>query len=151
MPPAAAGSDPLAGVAALGDQLLRLQRHRSTVYDGVVLESSAFRLLWALADGEARTLRQLAEQLDLEQSTINRQAHAAIDAGYLERFDVAGSASRLLRPTPGGRAAYEHDGMIRAARYQRVLAALGPERASSLLEHLTAFNDTWDAAVAAEA
>lgn len=150
MSPAATGNDPFAGIAELGDELLRLQRHRATVYDGVQLESSAFRLLWALADGEPRTLRQLAQHLDLEQSTINRQANAAIDAGLLERFEVEGRASRLLRPTPAGRAAYEHDGLIRAARYHRVLDLLGAERARSLVEHLTAFNDAWDTALAAE-
>lgn len=145
MSPAAGSTDPFAGIAALGDQLLRLQRHRTTVYDGVLLDYSAFRLLWALADGEPRTLRQLAEHLDLEQSTINRQANAAIDAGYLERFDVEGSASRLLRPTTAGRTAYEHDGLIRAARFHQVLAELGSDRAATLVDVLTAFNDAWDA------
>lgn len=142
------GPDLFAQVAVLGDQILRLRRHRNIVHDGVVLENSAFRLLWALAPGEPLSLRQLAGHLDLEQSTINRQANAAIDAGYLERFEVEGSASRLLRATSAGRAAYEHDGVIRAARYQRVLAELGAEAAQSLVEHLTAFNDVWDAALA---
>ena len=150
MAAAGTGADPFAGIEELGDELFRLQRHRATVYDGVLLESSAFRLMWALRDGEPRTLRRLAELLDLEQSTINRQVHAALDAGYLERFEVVGSASKLLRPTPAGRAAYEHDGLIRADRYHRVLAELGVERARSLVEHLAAFNDAWDATVAAE-
>lgn len=141
--------DQLAQVAVLGEQILRLRRHRNVVHGAVVLENSAFRLLWALAD-QSRTLRQLATHLDLEQSTINRQANAAIDAGYLERFEVAGSASKLLRPTPAGRAAYERDGVIRAERYQRVLTQLGPEAAAALLEHLTAFNDVWDALLGAE-
>lgn len=151
MSAAGTGPDPFAGIEELGHELFRLQRHRATVYDGVVLESSAFRLLWALRDGEPRTLRGLAQLLDLEQSTINRQAHAAIDGGYLERFEVAGSASKLLRPTAAGRAAYEHDGLIRAARFHRVLARLGPDRAASLIADLTAFNDAWDATLAPEA
>lgn len=143
-------TDLIAEITALGDELLRLQRHRTTVYEGVVLENSAFRILWVLADGEPRTLRQLASHLDLEQSTVNRQANAALDAGFLERFEVPGSASRWLRPTAAGRTAYEHDGVIRAARYQRVLGALGAERARALTAHLIAFNDAWDATLAAE-
>ena len=93
----------LAEVTALGDQLLRMQRRRRHVYEGAVLENSAFRLLWVLDDGEPRTLRQLAADLDLEQSTVNRQVNAAIAAGWLERFEVEGSASRLVRPTTPGR------------------------------------------------
>ncbi len=148
-PEGAEGADDLwVEVTALGAELLRLQRHRTTVYAGVVLENSAFRLLWVLVNGEPRTLRELADLLDLEQSTINRQVHAAIDAGYLERFDVAGSASKRIRPTAAGRAAFEHDGVIRAARYQRIFDELGAERAHQLIEHLTAFNDAWDTAVA---
>ncbi len=139
----------LAEITALGDQLLRLQRHRTTVYDGVVLDNSAFRILWVLSDGHPRTLRQLAEALELEQSTINRQANAGLDAGYLERFQVPGSAGRQLRPTEAGRRAYEHDGLVRAERYRRIFAELGADRAHSLIQHLTAFNDAWDVAVAA--
>jgi DNA-binding MarR family transcriptional regulator len=135
-------------VTALGDQLLRMQRRRRHVYDGVVLENSAFRLLWVLDDGEPRTLRQLAVDLDLEQSTVNRQVNAAIDAGWLERYDVEGSVSRLVRPTDAGAEAYRHDGQIRAGTIRAALDDLGPERAASLIEGLVALNDAWDAVIA---
>lgn len=134
----------LADVAALADQLLRLQRRRRHVYDDVVLENSAFRLLWVLDDGEARTLRQLAADLDLEQSTVNRQVNAAITAGWLERYDVAGSASRLVRPTAAGLEAYRHDGLIRAGTIRTALDQLGPERAGAIIEGLRSLNDAWD-------
>lgn len=138
----------MAEVTALGDQLLRMQRRRRHVYDGVVLENSAFRLLWVLDDGEPRTLRQLAVALDLEQSTVNRQVNAAIDAGWLERYDVAGSASRLVRPTPEGAGAYRHDGLIRAATIRAALDEIGPDRAAALIDGLDALNDAWDAVIA---
>jgi DNA-binding MarR family transcriptional regulator len=131
-------------VTALADQLLRLQRRRRTVVEGTLLEDSAFRILWILADGIPRTLRTLASELDLEQSTINRQVNAAIAGGYLERFAVDGSASRMVRPTADGEAAYQHDGLIRAAVISAVLADLGPERSRTLIDALHAFNDTWD-------
>lgn len=134
----------LVDVTALGTELLRLQRRRKHVYDGVLLENSAFRILWVLDDGEPRTLRQLAADLDLEQSTVNRQVNAALDAGWLERFDVAGSASKLVRPTAAGAEAYAHDGHIRAGAIKAALDALGPERAASAIDGLRALNDAWD-------
>jgi DNA-binding MarR family transcriptional regulator len=140
-------TDQLADVSALGGELLRLQRRRTSVYAGVVLDNSAFRLLWVLSDGEPRTLRQLAEALDLEQSTVNRQVNGALTAGYLERYAVPGSPSKLLRPSAAGRQAFEHDGRIRAALISRALGELGASRAERLIEDLRAFNDAWDAAL----
>lgn len=137
----------LADVTALGGELLRLQRRRTTVYDGVVLDNSAFRLLWVLSDGTPRTLRQLAEGLDLEQSTVNRQVNAALTAGYLERFAVAGNPSKSLRPSPAGEVAFEHDGRIRAELISRALKNLGTHRAARMIEDLRAFNDAWDSAL----
>lgn len=139
--------DRMVEVSALGNQLLRMQRRRRHVYDGVVLENSAFRVLWVLDDGEPRTLRQLAVDLDLEQSTVNRQVNAAIAAGWVERYEVDGSASRLVRPTAAGVEAYRHDGQIRAATIRAALDELGPERAASLIDGLRALNDAWDAVI----
>lgn len=139
--------DDLADVSALAGELLRLQRRRTTVYEGVVLDNSAFRLLWMLADGTPRTLRQLAECLDLEQSTVNRQVNAAITGGYLERFAVEGCASKLVRPTQAGAEAFEHDGQIRADLISRALVDLGDERSARLIDDLRAYNDAWDAAL----
>ncbi len=143
-PPAPA---PHPGIAALGDQLIRLQRRRTSVYAGSMLEDSAFRILWTLSDGEPRTLRRLATDLGLEQSTVNRQVNAALAAGYVERFDVPGSASKLVRPTAIGAEAYEHDGAIRAGVLTRVLDSLGAERADRLISDLVAFNDAWEEAM----
>ncbi len=139
--------DPLADVTALGGELLRLQRRRTSVYEGVILENSAFRLLWVLADGTERTLRQLSEALDLEQSTVNRQVNAALAAGYLERYAVDGSASKVVRPSTAGTQAFEHDGRIRAQLISRALADLGEVRAARLIEDLRDFNDAWDSAL----
>lgn len=134
-------------LSALGGELLRLQRRRTSVYEGVVLDNSAFRLLWVLSDGTPRTLRQLSECLDLEQSTVNRQVNAAISAGYLERYAVDGSPSKLVRPSPTGEAAFAHDGKIRGDLISRALADLGDERAARLVEDLRDFNDAWDVAL----
>lgn len=147
MPETGPSPDALADVTALGGELLRLQRRRTSVYEGVLLDGSAFRLLWWLSDGTPRTLRQLAERLDLEQSTVNRQVNAALSAGYLERFAVPGSPGKLLRPSVAGEQAFEHDGRIRAELISRALGELGETRAARLIEDLHAFNDAWDRAL----
>ena len=131
---------------ALGDELMRLTRRRATTYPGSILDPSAFRLLWLLTEGPPRTLRELAEELQLDQSTVNRQVNAAINHGLVERYAVADSASRLVRPTDAGRAAYLHDGKLRAEVYTSVLDELGAERAGALVAELREFNDALDRA-----
>ncbi|WP_373692006.1 MarR family winged helix-turn-helix transcriptional regulator [Gordonia mangrovi] len=128
----------------LAEELLRMGRRKTHIVPGAVLEASAFTILWTLSDGAPRTLRDLADELDLEQSTVNRQVNAAIKHGYLERFEVTGQASRLIRPTPAGQAAFEHDGRLRADRLRRVFADLDPGTPEALLHELRAFNDAYE-------
>jgi DNA-binding MarR family transcriptional regulator len=130
----------------LGDELMRLTRRRSQDYPGSELDASAFRLLWLLTEGPPRTLRELADELQLDQSTVNRQVNAAIKYGLVERYAVPDSSSRLLRPTEAGRAAYVHDGALRAEVYQGVLDELGPDRAEALVAELRELNDGLDRA-----
>jgi DNA-binding MarR family transcriptional regulator len=131
----------------LGDELMRLGRRRSTVYADAVLETSAFRLLWMLTEGEPRTVRELAEELQLDQSTVTRQVNAAIAHGLVERYAVPGSHSRLLRPTEAGAAAYLHDAGLRAAVFAGAMDVLGPQRSEELVGLLRAFNDAMDDAM----
>lgn len=136
-----------AELVALGDELTRLQQRRATVHPGARLENSAWRILRLLDDGEPRTLRVLATELELEQSTVNRQVNAAISAGMLERFEVTGRRSLLIRPTALGREAFDHDARIRAEPIQAAIDALGPEATAVLVEGLQALNDAWDRAI----
>jgi DNA-binding MarR family transcriptional regulator len=130
----------------LGDELMRLARRRAQTYPGSELDTSAFRLLWLLTEGSPRTLRDLSDELQLDQSTVNRQVNAAINHGLVERYAVAGSASRLLRPTDAGRAAYVHDAALRAEVYNRVLDELGAARSDALVAELRELNDGLDRA-----
>lgn len=128
----------------LADELMRIGRRRHTTVEGTELDTSAFRLLWILSDDRARTLRELADELDLELSTINRQVSAAVRAGLLERFTVPESASRPVRPTPEGRRLYEHDTAIHVDLLRSVLAEMGAEPARELTRGLRAFNDAYE-------
>ncbi|WOC13940.1 MarR family winged helix-turn-helix transcriptional regulator [Gordonia sp. MP11Mi] len=128
----------------LVDELLRFRRRRNAVDDGAILDVSAFSILWLFDDGSARTLRELADELCLEQSTVNRQVNTAVKHGYIERFEVPGQISRLYRPTDEGRAAYLHDGLRRARRLEAILADLAPGTPEGLLKELSAYNDAFD-------
>ncbi|NDK90943.1 winged helix-turn-helix transcriptional regulator [Gordonia desulfuricans] len=134
----------------LVDELRRFNRRKTEFYAESVLEASAFAIMLVLSDGRARTLRELTEELGLEQSTVNRQVNNAIKHGYLERFEVAGSLSRFVRPTDTGREAFHHDGMLRAARIEATFADLAPGTPEGLLRELRAFNQAYDRRVLRE-
>lgn len=127
----------------VAEELLKVTR-RKTGLPEAHLETSAFMILWVLSDGRPRTLRELAEELDLEQSTVNRQVNNAIRHGYVERFDVDGCASKHIRPTPRGSAEFEHDGLLRAERLSAVFTNMPPGAAERLLEGLRAFNQAYE-------
>ena len=128
----------------LADELMRVGRRRHANVDGTELDMSAFKLLWVLSDDEPRTLREIAEELDLELSTINRQVNAAVRAGLLERFSVPDGPSRPVRPTVEGKRLYEHDSAIHADLYRSVLAEMGADGARELTRGLRAFNDAYE-------
>lgn len=72
------------------------------------LTTADLRLLWLLSDGRARTQREICAELNLEQSTVNRQVNAALRAGHLRRDD-AQSGPAVLSATAQGRRRYEAD------------------------------------------
>jgi DNA-binding MarR family transcriptional regulator len=130
----------------LGDELMRLTRRRTQAYPGSRLDTSAFRLLWLLTEGQPRTQRELADELQLDPSTVTRQVSAAISHGLVERFAEPGASARLLRPTEAGRAAYLQDAELRAKVYQDVLDELGASRSAALVAELRELNDGLDRA-----
>lgn len=132
------------------EEITRLHRRKGQYHVDSILEDSAFAIMLVLADDRPRTLRNLADQLRLEQSTVNRQVNAAIKHGFLERFDVEGSLSRMIRPTDAGWEAFRHDGMLRVHRLERVFADLSPGDPDALLRELRAFNEAYDRALHTE-
>lgn len=131
---------------ALGDELIRLNRRRMTTYVDARLDNSAFKILWLLVETGPMTLKEIAEQLQLEQSTINRQVNAAIDRGLAERVLTPGQSARLVQATAAGEDDYRHDGELRAAVMREALAELGAERAADVIADLKRLNDAFDRA-----
>lgn len=105
------------------------------------------RLLWLLRDGEPRTLRQIAEELDLEQSTVNRQVHAALDEGVVVRFRREGSATYLVDIADEGRERFRADLAQQLRIHELALDAIAPDDRNDFLEHLATYVDALGEAV----
>ncbi|WP_188113248.1 MarR family winged helix-turn-helix transcriptional regulator [Nocardioides humilatus] len=133
---------------ALGDELIRLSRRRMTNYPDARLDNSAFKILWLLVETGPMTLKEIGEQLQLEQSTINRQVNSAIDRGLAERALTPGQTARTVRATAAGEDDYRHDAGLRAAAMREALGELGPDHAATVIAGLGSLNDAFDRAQA---
>src|SRR5699024_10628595 len=135
----------------VASELLKLDRQRYAVEQHTMLSIAEIRLLWMLSDGQPRSLRELATALHLEQSTVNRQVNAAIDAGYLYRFTEQGRSSGLIAPTPECHRRFTEDTEFTLHMFERALDGLG-DQAQAFLEQLetfvTAYTDAAERATA---
>lgn len=133
-------------VRGVGDELLRISRRRVVSPPGSTLDLSAFRILWLLVEHGPRTLSEIGDDLQLEQSTVSRQVSSAGKRGLVERVSRPDSPHQVVQATSAGREAYEVDGAVRSRRFRAALHAMGPERVRRLRSDLAAFNDAIDAA-----
>lgn len=127
----------VAGLLAALDRHRRILGQRSTS-----LGTADLRLLWLLTDRDPRTLRQIAEALGLEQSTVNRQVNAAISAGLLHRTRDAGSGPYLFTIADRGTEQFERHLDATLNAYRDALDALGP-RGSDFIALLTEFLEAY--------
>ncbi|WP_110588004.1 MarR family winged helix-turn-helix transcriptional regulator [Microbacterium suaedae] len=132
----------------LAGLLARLDVHRRFAEQRSALGTADARLLWLLSGGEPRTLRQISDALRLEQSTVNRQVHAAVAAGLVRRVDGPGPA-RHFAPTEHGRELYDDVVAASLGAHDAALAALGDE-AEDFLGMLARVVDAYGAAVRPE-
>ena len=150
MPPTTATASPVTDetLRALHTELVRLGRRREPS-SSMVLDASAYKILWLVVEHGPHTLRGLASYLQLDQSTINRQVHAVIGHGHVERYDDPDSSAMLVRATEAGEAAYRHDAEIRSEGLRSVVNTLGERSAADLASGLSRLNDAIDEAVEA--
>lgn len=132
---------------ALSNELVRLGRRRETSSPETTLDASAYKILWLVVEHGPRTLRELAQDLKLDQSTINRQVHAVIGHGYAERYADPESPGMLVRATPAGEAAYRSDSQVRTEGLRGIVNTLGEQVTADLADGLASFNDAIDEAV----
>ena len=137
-------------LAALRHELMRLGRRRETSQSATGLDVSAFRILWVVVEHGPHTLRGLADQLQLEQSTINRQVHAAEGRGLLERHADPDCSGLLVRATEDGEAAYRAESQARAEGLRAIVDTLGEGAVAQLAAGLAGFNDAVDDAIGAD-
>ncbi|MGO2862349.1 MAG: MarR family winged helix-turn-helix transcriptional regulator [Brevibacterium sp.] len=130
-------------IAALVTRLDRARRAQSNQMD---LGTADLRILWMFSDDKPRTLKEIAAELGLEQSTVNRQINSAMAAGLLQRSRRPGSAAHEISPTPEGIRAFEADVEKSLAAFGAGLEALG-ERADEFLADLTQFVSAYDRTV----
>ncbi|RYB89937.1 MarR family transcriptional regulator [Nocardioides oleivorans] len=139
-----------ATLTALRHELMRLGRRRETNASVTDLDASAFKILWLVVEHGPHTLRGLAEGLQLEQSTINRQVHAAVDRGWVERYDDPDSPAMLVRATAPGETAYRVESRARADGLRMIVDTLGERAVADLAGGLARFNDAIEDAVEAK-
>ena len=117
---------------------------RRGVEGGQLLRVAEGRMLWLLCDGQPRTLRQLAEELDLEQSTVNRQVHAALDSGIIVRSRPQDSAPYVVTMSDEGEVRFRTDMARLTHVYEHALAVIPEPEQERFLEHLGAFVEGLD-------
>lgn len=131
----------------LSDELIRIRRRREVGDPAMILDGSAFKILWLLVDHGPHTLRALADHLQLEQSTINRQVKVVLARGLAQRHSEPGSAGKLITATPAGERAYRHDADLRHEGLRSVVDGLGERSMADLAVGLAALNDAIDQAI----
>jgi DNA-binding MarR family transcriptional regulator len=112
------------------------------------LNTADNRLLWLLTSQGPQTMRQIAEALRLEQSTVNRQVNAALTRGLVERLDHPVNGAKALQATPIGRSMFETELARTMTIFAAGLDALPMDVRDDFVRHLGVFTEAY--AVAAE-
>ncbi len=116
--------DPLSAPARLEYEFTLFSRHglSATQHPDHLLDRSAYVILTRLGD-DALTLKELAEALRLDVSTVNRQVGRMRAQGLVERIaDPDGGLARRVRATGDGRAAMRTDRASRRDGFARIVA-----------------------------
>ncbi|MFT0762148.1 hypothetical protein [Scrofimicrobium sp. R131] len=127
----------------LTEHMIRFDWQRHMAAQDAPLGAAALRLMWLLSDGQPRTLREISEELHLEQSTVNRQVNASIRAGNLARINDPNRAAQLLIPTEEGRRRFKMSTERVVRPYDRALEKMGPEAAHKFLELIEQFTTAY--------
>ena len=109
------------------------------------LGTADLRILWMFADRRPRTLKEIAAELRLEQSTVNRQINAAMAEGLLRRSRRPGSSAHEISRTTKGERIFEDDVAKALTAFASGLDALG-DRVDDFLEDFTRFVAAYDTA-----
>lgn len=130
--------------------LARFERARRAAETGEFGHADG-RLLWMFSDGRPRTLRTIAEELGLEQSTVNRQANAALKAGLLERSREPGQSAWHFSASQAALDMFSRELTAQLAMLDQALQVVPESERAVFLEHIGAFADAYVEAAEAAA
>lgn len=108
--------------------LEKLDRFRRILMLHSDMTSAHLRILWLFNDEVPRTLKTIAEELEIDQSTANRQVNSAVDRGYLSKERPDRGKCYLFNATQHGRCNYERSVEYTMDVYGAALEALGDQR-----------------------
>ena len=126
---------------ALAGQLQQLDALRRAVARRHALNTADMRLLWLLSDGRPRTFRAISEELNLEQSTVNRQVNGAARAQLVQITDD--QPARQVLATDDGLAAFDQDVDRVLNGYRQALERMGTAHTEELTTLLAEFIDAY--------
>ena len=135
----------LTGRQQLARLLAHAERARRTVERVHDVPSAELRLLWLLSDGRERTLKEISDELALEQSTVNRQVGAAEARGHLSRHRADGAPAQLIARTPAGEEAFARASVIQLRALDAGISAVGDDY-DLFFDTLERFVTAYDAA-----
>ena len=118
----------------------RLETQRRAWEQRTPLGVSEMRLLWVLQEPDEWTLRDIAEHLGLEQSTVNRQVNAAVAAGLVTKLRGDDQPTYQFRASDQGARMFESCAGQMLDRYQAALDELG-DQADLFVDLLDRFVD----------
>ncbi len=116
----------------LGALLTNFDSGRRVLDQRSSLGSADMRLLWLFSDGASRTMRQIAEQLVLEQSTVNRQVNTAVDEGLLTKSRQSTREPYRFAASVAGVREFEKTLEATLEIYRQALEILGEDGATFL-------------------
>lgn len=116
---------------------------------GQLLKAADGRLLWLLSDDRPRTLRELAEDLAREQSTVNRQVNAALEAGLLERTRSP-EGTYLISASELGKKQIKTELERQVSLHDAALKAIPRDQRGEFVKHLDAYVQAFTEAVEPE-
>lgn len=121
----------------------RLERGRRAVEGRARLGTADRRLIWLLVEEGPRTMKEISDELGLEQSTVNRQVNAALRAGYLERGEQASRGARTLTPTEEGYELFASDMRLVMTVLEEGLSAVPAAEAKGFMDNIVAFSEAY--------
>jgi DNA-binding MarR family transcriptional regulator len=125
----------------------RLDGLRRAVRQDARLGEADQRLMWLLSSRGPSTLRDIAEALGLEQSTVNRQVNAALREGLLTRDREPGRTAWTFTVTDEGLSLFQHDLELALGAYEAGLAGLSERDRATLVRLLGRFVSQYEEAL----